>query len=139
MNPSPFNLQTKEGRQLWRAAKNARQRRWRTANPDRVKIYNRTDWQRNMAKRKARQRAYYWRDPERGRARVAAYRGGLARPPYLRPEIPYERTTEIPMLIGMRMMLSLDTLDYFGRSFHELISTDGLSPLQLLIAKEETA
>lgn len=63
-----------------------------------------------------------------------------SRPRYERPDIPYERETEINYLVNQRFIASLDAPMFSGDdSYHSFVPSSGDDPLALLIAKEEAA
>lgn len=58
--------------------------------------------------------------------------------PYERPEIPYERETELPMLVNQRRSLALDAPRAEDEeSYHSVIPCGNLNPLEMLMLKEE--
>ena len=61
-----------------------------------------------------------------------------APPPYERPEIPYERETEIPLLTNLRQAVALDA-PAPGRdeSNYQFVSSGSMSPDEILMMKEE--
>ncbi len=59
------------------------------------------------------------------------------RPKYERPEIPNERETEISMLVNNPAIKSLDAPVYESETGHSFYAGEGLSPLEILLLKEE--
>jgi hypothetical protein len=59
-------------------------------------------------------------------------------PAYERREIPYERETDIPLLANQRRMILLDApVGDSERSGHEMFGNNSLTPLEILLLKEE--
>lgn len=60
------------------------------------------------------------------------------KPPYERPEIPYEQETEITLLTNQRFFTSLDDTPFEGScTLHEIVRSNTATPLDMLIEKEE--
>lgn len=59
-----------------------------------------------------------------------------ARPEYVRRQIDYERETEIPILIKQGRHIAVDS--GHGEDNYELYGCETITPLDLLIAKEES-
>jgi len=58
--------------------------------------------------------------------------------PYVRMEIPYERETEIPLLVNRRSIQALDAPHpEFETSYYDYLASTAESPLELLMLKEE--
>ena len=72
--------------------------------------------------------------------RYYAQNAPQVRPAYERKEIPYERETELPMICNQRGVILLDA-PVVGNddelSFYEVVSGTSLTPLELLILKED--
>lgn len=57
---------------------------------------------------------------------------------YDRPEIPHERSTELPLLVNQRFMRSLDAAFFDSDAdAHSVIAAPSLTPLESLLLKEE--
>lgn len=84
-----------------------------------------------------RQRAFYHGFKERAGFCYKAQWRVPSRPQYERPEIPYERETEIALLTDRRWVVCLDApLDDDG-DLHSNISGSALTPLEILMMKED--
>lgn len=70
--------------------------------------------------------------------RVVIRRAAQKRPEYERPEISYERETELSMMVNRRDAILLDGVVFEGDSNrHMLIDSGSLTPLEMLLLKED--